>query len=283
LVTSLILAINLPGKMLHLIHEQTGMFASSIDLQAYGIAYHEVISQGSWLHIFSFNLQNLYAKFEFQLLSGRLFISLGFCLLGMYVGRRKWLEQMDASKAIIRSIFARSAAISAICLTLFLLLNAAHKMLPATLKKHVFSLISITYDCMSAAMTIAIISGLLLLRFRHRWKKLLQPLAAVGKMTLTIYLMQTLAGLLLFYNVGLGLYAKTSPTTNYLIAFVLFMVQVGFSNWWMRHFRYGPVEWLWRSGTLLQWQALRRKQYKYASVTANRLHGGDADQWKEAV
>jgi uncharacterized protein len=84
-------------------------------------------------------------------------------------------------------------------------------------------------------------------------------MAAVGKMALTSYIMQTLFGLLLFYHVGLGMYAKTSPGLNYLIAIGFFVVQVVFSRWYLRYFNFGPLEWLWRSATLLQWQPFLKR------------------------
>ena len=84
-------------------------------------------------------------------------------------------------------------------------------------------------------------------------------MAAVGKMALTSYIAQTVFGLLLFYGVGFGLYGKTSPGTNYIIAIGFFVLQVFFSKWYLRYFYFGPLEWLWRSGTYLKWQPFLKK------------------------
>jgi uncharacterized protein len=109
-------------------------------------------------------------------------------------------------------------------------------------------------------MVVFFISGLTLLMMRNRWQAVLYKLVPVGKMALTSYIMQTLFGLLLFYGAGLGLYGKTSPGLNYLIGIAFFFIQVGFSAAWLRYFNYGPLEWLWRSGTYLKWQPLIRKR-----------------------
>ena len=42
-------------------------------------------------------------------------------------------------------------------------------------------------------------------------------------------------------------------------AAAIFAVQVVSCQWWLKHFRFGPVEWLWRSLTYLKWQPMRRR------------------------
>jgi len=75
----------------------------------------------------------------------------------------------------------------------------------------------------------------------------LQPLAALGRMTLTTYLVQSLVCTTLFYHWGFGLFDKVSYSGMLSITVVLFCVQVVFSTWWLRRYRFGPAEWLWRS------------------------------------
>jgi len=43
-----------------------------------------------------------------------------------------------------------------------------------------------------------------------------------------------------------------------LLTVVIFLALIPFSHWWMKRFRYGPVEWLWRSMTYLKAQPMRR-------------------------
>lgn len=80
-------------------------------------------------------------------------------------------------------------------------------------------------------------------------RRLLSPLAAAGRMALTNYLLQSLIGLLLFTGVGLGLYGRVGPALGLLLTFAVFAVQVWLSGVWLRRFRFGPAEWLWRSLT----------------------------------
>lgn len=66
-------------------------------------------------------------------------------------------------------------------------------------------------------------------------------------MTLTTYLAQSVVCTTVFYHWGFGLMGKVSYLGMLAINVVLFSVQVVFSVWWLRRYRFGPAEWLWRS------------------------------------
>ena len=88
-----------------------------------------------------------------------------------------------------------------------------------------------------------------------RWLGVLAP---AGRMALTNYLLQSLVGTLLFYGYGLGLWGDVSRAGQTLIVFVVFALQVAASHWWLARFRFGPMEWVWRSFTYLQLPPMRR-------------------------
>jgi uncharacterized protein len=83
-------------------------------------------------------------------------------------------------------------------------------------------------------------------------------LAPAGRMALTNYLMQSVVGTLVFYGYGLGLWGEVGRSGQVGIVLVVFAAQVAFSHWWLARFRFGPMEWLWRAGTYLQWPPMRR-------------------------
>jgi uncharacterized protein len=76
-------------------------------------------------------------------------------------------------------------------------------------------------------------------------------------MPLTTYLTQSVACSLLFYGYGLGWYGTVSFSGMLMIACTLFAAQVLFSGWWLRRYRFGPAEWLWRSLAYARWQPMR--------------------------
>ncbi|NZA24882.1 DUF418 domain-containing protein [Luteimonas sp. SJ-92] len=74
-------------------------------------------------------------------------------------------------------------------------------------------------------------------------------LAPAGRMALTNYLLQSLAGTLLFYGYGFALWGRIGHAGLVMLALAVFALQVAASHWWLARFRFGPVEWLWRWAT----------------------------------
>ena len=84
------------------------------------------------------------------------------------------------------------------------------------------------------------------------WLARLRPLAAVGRMALTNYLLQSLIATTLFYGYGFGLFGQVGPALGLLTTIAIFTAQIPISVWWMGRFQFGPVEWLWRALTYLR-------------------------------
>ncbi len=101
-----------------------------------------------------------------------------------------------------------------------------------------------------AALALALCSSL--------GKRLFSPFAAVGRMALSNYLAQSVVGTLLFYGYGLGFYGRSGIAANLLLSLAFFAAQMLFSTLWLRFFRFGPLEWLWRSLTYARVQPLVR-------------------------
>ncbi len=80
-------------------------------------------------------------------------------------------------------------------------------------------------------------------------RKVLGLLAPAGKMALTNYLMQSLIASTVFFGYGFGLWNQWGRADLALFVMIVFIAQVIFSHLWLRYFRYGPMEWLWRALT----------------------------------
>lgn len=113
------------------------------------------------------------------------------------------------------------------------------------------------YNYFNIAMTLALGSGfaLLFLRAKGRWKN---ALAVYGRTALSNYILQSLIGTTLFFGFGLGLLGELHDWQTLLLAFAIILLQIKISGIWLRHFRYGPLEWLWRCGTYRRWLPLRK-------------------------
>lgn len=79
----------------------------------------------------------------------------------------------------------------------------------------------------------------------------------MGRMALTNYLTQSVVLGFIFYGYGLGLFGRIGPAPAALIGVGLYVAQLFFSGFWFLHYRFGPVEWLWRSLTYGRWQPMR--------------------------
>ena len=114
----------------------------------------------------------------------------------------------------------------------------------------------------NTALTLMYVSlvVLLLSAASGTWPSRLAPLAIIGRMALTNYLWQSVAMSLLFLPYGLRL-EGTFPLWAYpLIALGIFLSHLPLSAWWLARYRFGPVEWLWRTATYGRRQPMRLGQ-----------------------
>lgn len=102
--------------------------------------------------------------------------------------------------------------------------------------------------------------GVIMLIFKSsHLEKMTWPLACVGQMALSNYLLQTVLCTFIFYGHGLGRFGQFSRVEQLSSVLIISLLQVVFSCVWLHYFRFGPFEWLWRSLTYRQRQPLRIK------------------------
>ena len=107
-----------------------------------------------------------------------------------------------------------------------------------------YSQAAITYDLSRLSMTMGHL-GLLMLFLRSGilpWLR--RSMAAVGRMALTNYLMHSVVALVVF--VLLGFWGAFERHQLYFLVLAVWLFQLAASPLWLRHFHFGPVEWLWR-------------------------------------
>jgi uncharacterized protein len=101
------------------------------------------------------------------------------------------------------------------------------------------------------------IAAVMLICKYKRSGKLGLSLAAVGRTALSNYLLQTVVCTLIFYGHGFALFAKVERANLILIMFGIWIAQLLVSPLWLKYFRFGPAEWLWRSLTYMKIQPMR--------------------------
>jgi uncharacterized protein len=123
----------------------------------------------------------------------------------------------------------------------------------------------LSYQFHCWGMSSAYVATILLALRTASGTKALLPLAAIGRMALTNYLMQ--AAVIVPLCLLFGWFDRFTPTTSLLLAFGLFtLVQLPFSILWLRRFQFGPAEWVWRRLTYGRAVPLKMAAADYAPV-----------------
>ena len=166
--------------------------------------------------------------------------TLGFVLLGMLFYRlRFW------SGGWSRRAYARTVIAGAVTIPLYLPLVAAieeHHFDPAWLPlADALTLLMRPFLALAyaAAIVLAVQSGTM------RW--LTVRFAAAGRMAFSNYLGTSLIMTTIFYGYGLGWFGYLHRAQLYWLVLGQWLLILSWSPWWLRHFRYGPFEWAWRS------------------------------------
>ena len=105
---------------------------------------------------------------------------------------------------------------------------------------------SLLYAVSVIPMAAVYIIGVCLIYLRCPDASMFRWLAAPGRMALTNYISQSLIGIVLFYGLGFGLGTSLGLIHIELTALAVFILQILLSLLWLRYFRFGPLEWLWR-------------------------------------
>jgi uncharacterized protein len=105
------------------------------------------------------------------------------------------------------------------------------------------------------------IFGLIMLLYKSGWFKwLFAWMRPVGQMAFTNYLTQSLLCGLFFYGIGFGYFGKLEIYQLYYVVAVVWIIQIIWSHLWLKYYRFGPLEWLWRSLTYWKKQPLKKEK-----------------------
>jgi uncharacterized protein len=180
-------------------------------------------------------------------------------LLGYCAGRAKlWQRLSNRSGALVVLLTTGLAAGTALHAARVALLHAAD---PSPLVGSIAWLL-FTFHCWG--MSSAYAAGLLLLLKSTRGGAALSPLAAVGKMALTNYLLQ--AGIAVPLCLAFGWFDHFTPTSSLLLVAGILAFELPFSLLWTRNFQFGPAEWVWRVLTYQHLPPMRRPHGELAPL-----------------
>jgi uncharacterized protein len=181
---------------------------------------------------------------------------LAMMLVGLGVGKLGVCADVPAHRALLRRVLRWGLIVGVAGNLLFVVAGAySQPNMPSLL-----NWLSTTGQAVGApALALFYAAGITLLVEQPAWRRRLGLLAPAGQMALTNYLAQSVICTLIFYGYGLGLTGRVGAAAGIVLTVLIYGAQVAWSGWWLRRFRFGPVEWLWRTLTYLRPQPMRRR------------------------
>lgn len=259
LIVALMLVIDLPAVAMRLYDAVAGTSSDFNADQKKLLEYYDTLKSGSYVSILKANFYEFLPKFEFQVFSGRIFITTGLFLLGLYAGRKKFFERWEEQIPFIKKLLKNSLWTILGCIVFAALFFGGAQLLKVEMNQGIqFAVGGLVYDVFNACLATIYIMWILLLFGKEKRRPRLMHFYALGRMGLTTYLMQTFFGVLLFFSIGFGMLGEFGALICLSIGIIVFVIQIYFSQWWLGRFRYGFFEWLWRSLTYLKWQPFKK-------------------------
>ncbi|WP_157405649.1 DUF418 domain-containing protein [Asticcacaulis benevestitus] len=214
-----------------------------------GIQNHlqQVYESGTWPQVLWTNLTEGNAnKWWYMISSGRLYRSFGLFLLGIYLGRVNFCaDPMSHIRKHVRLFIVLAVCLPVIALSKYLLRDSAinpHEITPVVgiikaLSAGYFNMIAVTFTVIALTWV-----------YTRIQRSYIIGLEEVGRMTLTVYIMQSAVFVPILYGCGLGLYKTLNTEVLAVAGLGLFAFQLWFAHLWHKRFSYGPMEWVWRWG-----------------------------------
>ena len=209
-----------------------------------------VFAEGNYLGRVSLNLASLPGKWWVFVM----FNSSNFTLflLGFYAARHRLLEEHGRARPLLLRVFFIAVVVALAGLLFRAVLERAIAGLPTVWQRPA----NVVFQRRGLALALAYGSGFALLwNSNAAVRRRLAPLAKVGRLALTNYLSVSLATTILFF--GMRLSGSVRPSVAVGLGVLLWCTQVIWSDAWLRRYRFGPAEWLWRTLTYGRLQPMR--------------------------
>ena len=220
--------------------------------------YWRIITTGSLLDVWRINGGlGMLEKTHFQVgIFGRAYLTFAFFLVGMWLGRIRFFQRLEALRPQLRRVLRWS-------IVGWIVLLAATAGLFAQTQGATdgwLGMLAITaYDLQNLVMTALILVAFCLIYLRTGGRDFFERLSPYGRTALTNYVFQSVIGTFLLFGWGLGWIGVLSDAALFGMAVAVVVIQVAISGWWLRYFYYGPLEWLWRCATYGKWFPFRRR------------------------
>lgn len=216
----------------------------------YGTNCEEAYTNGSFLDVIRVNVwEGRYIVWAWTYYTGRFVQLFSFFLIGLYFGRKRVFENVSKYNEQVKMLFLIIALIITIIHVILIGINNTEwhwvqNMLTTTLFKSYINL----------AYTVLILCSFILYVNNVKSTIIMDKLATYGRMSLTNYITQAIFGIVFFYGFGFGMYNYLGAIWSLLVGALFFGIQLIWSDWWLKNYHYGPLEWLWRALTFMDFK-----------------------------
>lgn len=207
---------------------------------AYG-SFWDVIRVNAW--------EGRYIVWAWTYYSGRFVQLFALFLIGLYMGRIGFFENPNKYKSAIKKILILSAISGLIFYLILKGISTAEflvtqKMLLDDLFKSYYNL----------AFTSVILMSFTLYCLKGNQSFFIKKLSIYGRMSLSNYVFQALFGVVFFYGFGFEMFKYLGSTWSLIVGIIFFLLQIEISSYWLKNYYYGPLEWLWRALTFMDFK-----------------------------
>jgi uncharacterized protein len=112
----------------------------------------------------------------------------------------------------------------------------------------------------SVVVALGYIAIIMLVCQSGRFKKFVDWMSVTGRMAFTNYILESIICTIIFTGLGFGPFGKIERAYQILIVIAIWVVVIAFSKFWLARFRFGPLEWLWRTLTYWKGQPMLKKR-----------------------
>lgn len=217
------------------------------------LTYYETLKHGTLFDVFATNAtEGNIGKAEYQLgVFGRGYFTYAFFLVGLVVGRSGFFKRFKEERKLTKKVLVY--ALIAFAVSFAIMAGGFASMGTDFNMQSWNAMIGFAgMDMVNASMTIIYIVLFTMWYRSLKGEKILRRFAPYGRMALTNYVFQSIVFTFMLFGWGLGLIGELRQVYTFLIALLFIAIQMALSTWWLKNFKYGPLEWLWRSLTFFK-------------------------------
>lgn len=218
-----------------------------------------IFAGGSFRQIVEANAVGYWVRFVDPSAIGFFLEVFGRILLGFYAGKAGFFRDVSAHRRMFHRLLVGGLIVGASGeLIRYGLEQVRLDQAPTAVQLFLPGFMRIFGDLHTAGTAAFYVAALTLLAERPWWRDKFAIFAPVGQMAVTNYLSQSVLAIIIYYGVGFGVIGDIGLRTTLYLPLSVFALQIAWSHAWLRYFRFGPVEWVWRSVTYGSMQPIRR-------------------------